>query len=277
MSVYTFNFKKGDLEIYFQTSDSKLIASQTEKWAEALASIPDTVVEAKKPEDKKQKQIPEPVIKEEISEEVIFAEENEVEPVEDISVEEETTEIQAVVKNQEPEPEQEVKPVEPEIVKAEKEEVKPLHVEEAERAFKANQKFQAPEHNEFFEVLQEKFNSIPEIVNEKTVQGNTEISNKAPKFATLEDLLNLKKHDTLLDFLIITAYYLRAIELTDRFSLKQLNSKAMSLAKKPIDHSIIQEAVKKEYLEIIPDYTGMADVTEYKLTPEGESYLLNEL
>ena len=49
----------------------------------------------------------------------------------------------------------------------------------------------------------------------------------------------------------------------------------MPFSKIPIDHSIIQQAVSKNYMEVVPDYTGMAAVTEYTITAEGIDYITN--
>ncbi|MEI7473888.1 MAG: hypothetical protein WCK67_03840 [bacterium] len=103
------------------------------------------------------------------------------------------------------------------------------------------------------------------------------MQNKALDLKNLDNLIQLKKPDNMFDYLLIAAYYLKEGEFLDRYSLKQMNSKIFPYTRKPIDHSIIQKAVARNYIEVVPDYTGMAEVTEYVITDEGENYLINEL
>jgi len=120
---------------------------------------------------------------------------------------------------------------------------------------------------DFSEMLDQKIKSTELNVKEKET-----VTDKSFK-----DILESKSPKDILDNLIITAYYLSEFESLDRFSLKQINSKVFNITKKPVDHSVIQKAVSKGYLKILPDYTGMADVTEYAITSKGEKYYLNEL
>ena len=96
-------------------------------------------------------------------------------------------------------------------------------------------------------------------------------------FESLGELIAIKKPQTKLDYLLLTAYYLQTIENLFKYSLKQLNSKAMPFLGSLIDHSIIHNAVAHDFIEVVPDYNGTSEVTEYRLTPVGENYLINEL
>ena len=77
-----------------------------------------------------------------------------------------------------------------------------------------------------------------------------------------------------MDYLMITAKYILDIENTERFSIKQLNSKLLPLTGTPVDHNIINQAIEEGLIRIIPDLTGMSDVTEYTLTEQGEGYFV---
>lgn len=137
-------------------------------------------------------------------------------------------------------------------------------------------------NSKVYDILQEKLSVLPEEERSKLNLNRTTVSEeKKPvtelKFKGLDDLLYLKKPQTKLDYLLITAYFLKENESIEKYSLKQLNSKVVPQIKEPIDHSIIHEAVAHDYFEVVPDYTGAADITEYRITEEGVDYVLNEL
>ena len=94
-------------------------------------------------------------------------------------------------------------------------------------------------------------------------------------FETMEELIAIKKPQSKLDYLLLTAYYLQTKEDLFKYSLKQLNSKSMPFLGSLIDHSVIHNAVAHDFIEVVPDYNGTAEVTEYRLTPVGEDYLLS--
>ncbi|HBG48697.1 MAG TPA: hypothetical protein DDW90_04195 [Cyanobacteria bacterium UBA9971] len=97
------------------------------------------------------------------------------------------------------------------------------------------------------------------------------------EFESLGELIAVKKPQSKLDYLLLTAYYLQTNDSLFKYSLKQLNSKVMPFLGSLIDHSIIHNAVAQDFIEVVPDYNGTAEVTEYRLTPLGENYLINEL
>ena len=55
------------------------------------------------------------------------------------------------------------------------------------------------------------------------------------------------------------------------FFLKLMQNVAIIL-----DHSVVQEAINREYLECLPDLTGVVGASEYRLTAYGEKILLEE-
>jgi hypothetical protein len=126
--------------------------------------------------------------------------------------------------------------------------------------------------NEFDSVLITKIKEEPvnEVIEKQVAEVQKVIS-------SIKQIISEKKPETMHDFLIVAAYYLSKFEGLDRFSIKQINAKVFAFAKKPIDHSLIQKAVNNGYIKVVPDYTGMADVTEYELTLEGEEYYINEI
>lgn len=85
-----------------------------------------------------------------------------------------------------------------------------------------------------------------------------------------------RKIDRKIDYLLMTAYYFTQYEQKPRFTLKQLNAKLMQNIAIILDHSVIQEAINREYLECLPDLTGVVGASEYRLTAYGEKTLLEE-
>ena len=78
-----------------------------------------------------------------------------------------------------------------------------------------------------------------------------------------------------MDYLLLTAYYFTQYEQKPRFTLKQLNAKLMQNLAVILDHSVLQEAINNDYIECLPDLTGLVGVSEYRLTAYGEKVLLN--
>jgi hypothetical protein len=76
------------------------------------------------------------------------------------------------------------------------------------------------------------------------------------------------------DYLIITALYILNTENIEHFSLKQINAKLVPLTGNAVDHPAIQECISQNLIEVVPDLTGVNEVTEYKLTKEGEGYFI---
>lgn len=77
-----------------------------------------------------------------------------------------------------------------------------------------------------------------------------------------------------MDYLLLTAYYFTQYEQKPRFTLKQLNAKLMQNLAVILDHSVIQEAINRDYIECLPDLTGIIGTSEYRLTAYGEKTLL---
>lgn len=139
--------------------------------------------------------------------------------------------------------------------------------------------------NSFQEVLQQKFieedNIQEEITNEEEVeiQSTQEVDTnyKIDGVNSVSDLFELKSPSKMIDYLILTAYYLKYYENSPNCSLKQLNLKVLPVAKVPINHAVIQEALNLNYLEVVPDSSWSAYVSEYTITDNGVKYVVNDL
>ena len=88
--------------------------------------------------------------------------------------------------------------------------------------------------------------------------------------------INGRKVERKIDYLLMTAYYFTQYEQKPRFTLKQLNAKLMQNIAVIIDHSVLQEAINRDYIECLPDLTGVVGASEYRLTAYGEKTLLEE-
>ena len=85
-----------------------------------------------------------------------------------------------------------------------------------------------------------------------------------------------RKIERKIDYLLLTAYYFTQYEQKPRFTLKQLNAKLMQNIAVIIDHSVLQEAINRDYIECLPDLTGLVGASEYRLTAYGEKVLLDD-
>lgn len=85
-----------------------------------------------------------------------------------------------------------------------------------------------------------------------------------------------RKVEKKIDYLLLTAYYFTQYEQRPRFTLKQLNAKLMQNIAVIIDHAVLQEAINRDYIECLPDLTGLVGTSEYRLTAYGEKVLLDD-
>ena len=90
------------------------------------------------------------------------------------------------------------------------------------------------------------------------------------------NFISTKPIEKKIDYLLMTAYYFTQYEQKPRFTLKQLNAKLMQNIAVIIDHSVLQEAINRDYIECLPDLTGLVGASEYRLTAYGEKVLLDD-
>jgi hypothetical protein len=88
---------------------------------------------------------------------------------------------------------------------------------------------------------------------------------------SLTDLYERSRASSPQDFLLLSAYYLTYCEKEERFSLKRLNSLIVKSGLTPVNHSVIESALEQGLLELVPDMTGTAEVTEYRLTDASDN------
>lgn len=124
-------------------------------------------------------------------------------------------------------------------------------------------------------------NSLPfDNILDKSMQNpQTELTFKpSPSIKKDNAFLNYlssRRVEKNIDYLLLTAYYFAQYEQKPRFTLKQLNAKLMQNIAVIIDHSVLQEAINRDYIECLPDLTGLVGASEYRLTAYGEKVLLD--
>ena len=127
----------------------------------------------------------------------------------------------------------------------------------------------APNTGVFDNILE---NSLNNPKTELTFKANPSIK----KDNAFLNYIGSRKIERKIDYLLLTAYYFTQYEQKPRFTLKQLNAKLMQNIAVIIDHSVLQEAINRDYIECLPDLTGLVGASEYRLTAYGEKVLLDD-
>lgn len=87
--------------------------------------------------------------------------------------------------------------------------------------------------------------------------------------SSLADLCEQANAGSSEDYLLLASYYLNQMEYQESFSLKRINSNLVKSGLTPVNHSILESVLSQGYLSMVPDLTGLADVSEYSITPAG--------
>ena len=253
MSTYSFRIKKGKYQLDVVTTDKELIVSQFELW---VIQAGDYARKKKASECKNlvQNQIKaeEEITKKKI-EKQIAKKQVEIAPVKEDVVE---------------------KNIEKEVVKEDK------LVSVAEKSLDI---FYAPPSEETISSMINKTSSnavFDDILENSLNNPKTELTFKTSpsiqKDSAFLNYMSSRKINKKIDYLLLTAYYFTQYEQRSRFTLKQLNAKLMQNIAVIIDHSVLQEAINREYIECLPDLTGLVGASEYRLTAYGEKVLLDD-
>lgn len=252
MSTYSFIVRKGNFKLELTTTDSEMLAKQFELW------VADAGAYAKQIRAKECKNLVESQIK----------------------AEEKITQknIDAQITKKELNKDFKVMP----------EESKGNVLEHPESSNENNKKddldiFYAPPKSEANSTIADITKSagvFDNILENSMNSSKTELSFKAsPSIQKDNAFLNYissRKIEKKIDYLLLTAYYFTQYEQKPRFTLKQLNAKLMQNIAVIIDHSILQEAINRDYIECLPDLTGLVGSSEYRLTAYGEKVLLDD-
>ena len=248
MSTYSFRIKKGKYQLDLVTTDKELLVEQFELWVKQAGAY------AKKCKAKECKEIVNTQIKaeEEITKKNIKTHLDK-HPVTEMPTLDETP------KNT------------PKIEKTEEKTKSDLDI------------FYAPPTQETISTIIDKTQPqgvFDNILENSLDKPKTELTFKtSPSINKDNAFLNYissRKIEKKIDYLLLTAYYFTQYEQKPRFTLKQLNAKLMQNIAVIIDHSVLQEAINRDYIECLPDLTGLIGASEYRLTAYGEKVLLDD-
>lgn len=114
--------------------------------------------------------------------------------------------------------------------------------------------------------------NFEQILEESINNPKVDLEPSIYKDNDLYKLFNVKNPKDIKDYLIITAHYMMHNENLIHFTLKQINSRIVPIKKEAITHSIIDEVLQLNLLEIVPDLTGQSETTEYTINQTGEDY-----
>lgn len=253
MAIYSFFIRKGKFELSVITSDKELLSEQFDLWVRQAGDY----VKRKKSSECRDLVNSQIKAEEEITKKKIEAQISNKK--QKVLLEEENVEF---------------------VVQKEKNTEK---LPEKTTAEKSLDIFYAPPSEDTISSLIEKTNPngvFDEILENSLKNPKTELSFKSnPSIKKDNAFLNYissRKIDKKIDYLLLTAYYFTQFEQRPRFTLKQLNAKLMQNIAVILDHSVLQEAINREYIECLPDLTGLVGASEYRLTAYGEKVLLDD-
>ena len=254
MSTYSFKIKKGKFQLDVVTTDKELLVSQFELWVRQAGDY------ARKKKASECKNMVQNQIKAE-------------EEITKKKIEKQLAKKEVVA--------------EPVIDTPKKEEIKEKEYVKEEKTVSAAEKsldiFYAPPSEETISSMINKTTSggvFDDILENSLNNPKTELTFKTSpsikKDSAFLNYMSSRKIDKKIDYLLLTAYYFTQYEQRPRFTLKQLNAKLMQNIAVIIDHSVLQEAINREYIECLPDLTGLVGASEYRLTAYGEKVLLDD-
>lgn len=248
MATYSFRIKKGNFILDLSTSDKELLVSQFESW------VKDASAYARKRKAKECKEMVNTQIK----------------------AEEEITK-KNIEEHLAKHPVAEMPKIDEKLVRKEK----PAEDKVAED--KGLDIFYAPPSQETISEMINKsqtggvFDNILEnSLNNPKTELTFKTSPSIKKDNAFLNYISARKIERKMDYLLLTAYYFTQYEQRPRFTLKQLNAKLMQNIAVIIDHSVLQEAINRDYIECLPDLTGLVGASEYRLTAYGEKVLLDD-
>ena len=113
-----------------------------------------------------------------------------------------------------------------------------------------------------------------EATNNVVEKKTSELKNT---YVQMQSIIKEKALKNEIDYIVVAAYCLTHYENMLHFPEEQIKAKMAPFFRKKLDHNIVLDAVAKNLIKVVPDFTGMSDEIEYELTEQGEEYFLNEL
>ena len=249
MATYSFKIKKGEYQLDLSTTDKELLVEQFELWVNQASDY----VRKRKAKE----------CKELVS--------NQIKAEEEITNKNIEAQISSKPKAEIPKLDEPKKEIKKDVSKKEMEPNGNLDI------------FYAPPSEKSLSSIVNKVTSggvFDNILENSLNNPKTELTFKAnptiQKDNAFLNFINSRKVERKIDYLLLTAYYFTQYEQKPRFTLKQLNAKLMQNIAVIIDHSVLQESINRDYIECLPDLTGLVGASEYRLTAYGEKVLLDE-
>lgn len=241
MAIYSFRIKKGKFQLDLSTTDRELVVEQFEQWVRQAGEYARSrkVMECKN------------IVNTQIKAEEEITKKN--------------IESQLSKRRETPKPiiEDTPKPVR-------KEESKPKNDLDIFYAPPVETVAQKVEQGGVFD------NILENSLNNPQTELSFKTSPSIKKDNAFLNYISSRKIERKIDYLLLTAYYFTQYEQKPRFTLKQLNAKLMQNIAVIIDHAVLQEAINRDYIECLPDLTGLIGASEYRLTAYGEKVILDE-
>ena len=253
MATYSFVVKKGKYVLELSTTDRELLVSQFEAWVRQSGEY------ARQQKIKEHKDVVNSQIQaeEKITEQRI---ENQINSYQS------APEVNEPEVKQESEKERNEEPLKESV----KDDLDIFYAPpEPQESVKDNIEGESAERGVFDDILENSMNNPQTELSFKT-------SPSIKKDNAFLNYMNSRKIERKIDYLLLTAYYFTQFEQMPRFTLKQLNAKLMQNLAVIVDHSVLQEAINRDYIECLPDLTGLVGASEYRLTAYGEKTLLDE-
>ncbi len=122
----------------------------------------------------------------------------------------------------------------------------------------------------FAKLLKEKSNRSNNVIEKRT----SELKNA---YIKMQNTIKEKTLKNEIDYIVAAAYCLVHYENVLRFTEEQIKAKIAPFFDKELEHNFILDAVAKNLIKVLPDFTGFSDTIEFELTDQGEEYFLNEL
>lgn len=128
----------------------------------------------------------------------------------------------------------------------------------------------SPLPNNFAELLASKSTQETNVIEKRT----SELRNAYIQMQAITKEKNLKDE---IDYIVAAAYCICHYEGADRFTEEQIRAKIAPFFDEELHHNFILDAVAKNFIKVLPDFTGISDTIEFVLTQQGEEYFLNEI
>lgn len=254
MSIYSFKITKGIFQLTLSTTDKELVVSQFDKWVKQSSNyVQKQKIQQYKDNIREQIDSEKEITQKNIDEQLKTSKSEENEIVENTS---ENNSCKSIASET----------ISTELAK------KDLDI------------FYAPPTEKKEIAKTEQVNTekqgFDNILEHSMTNPHTELSFKPSpsikKDNAFLNYINSRKIERKIDYLLLTAYYFTQYEQKPRFTLKQLNAKLMQNVALIIDHAILQEAINRDYIECLPDLTGLVGSSEYRLTSYGEKVILDD-